>query len=473
MLSHDTLYLHAYELPKAEQKPLYESFKTLVNSQYALLLDSSVESGDKTSQSTRFSIMLWAPHTVITSEHHRTIVQSVADKTKRISREDPIELADEFIAQLKQQIQPVTEAHSDFPFQCGVAGLIGYDMARFYGQIEPKKQSYRSPDLIIGLYCQALIHCHETDRQVLFYLHKTAQPLVRPLSLIPKNHQSIASFSLTSPWHSNLSESDYLNVIARIHSYLTEGDCYQCNFSQRFEASYSGSPYSAYLSLRQTNKAPFSAYMVTHQGAVLSVSPERFLSVNNKHVETKPIKGTRPRSDDPQKDRDSANALLNSEKDRAENLMIVDLLRNDLSKHCLADSVKVPHLFALESYTAVHHMVSTVTGTLNNTSSPLQLLKDAFPGGSITGAPKIRAMEIIDELEPHSRNIYCGSIFYNGWRDDLDSSICIRTILAEQGTVYCCAGGGIVIDSIGTQEYQETFDKVTKILPVLGSYEES
>ena len=187
-------------------------------------------------------------------------------------------------------------------------------------------------------------------------------------------------------------------------------------------------------------------------------------------METKPIKGTRPRFVDAKQDKASADALLAAEKDRAENLMIVDLLRNDLSKHCKPGTVEVPALFALESYEAVHHMVSTVTGELNDDASPLDLLAGAFPGGSITGAPKIRAMEIIDELEPHRRNVYCGSIFYLGFRQDMDSSILIRTLLAEQGNLYCWAGGGIVVDSQPDEEYQETLDKVSRILPTLKQF---
>jgi len=193
------------------------------------------------------------------------------------------------------------------------------------------------------------------------------------------------------------------------------------------------------------------------------------LRVKDGIVETKPIKGTRPRFKNPLKDKASADSLLSAEKDRSENLMIVDLLRNDISKHCKPHSVKVPALFALESYEAVHHLVSTVTGELNETASPLELLAAAFPGGSITGAPKIRAMEVIDELEPHRRNIYCGSVFYMGYREDMDSSICIRTVLAENNRLHCWAGGGIVLDSVPTEEYQETLDKVSKILPVLES----
>ena len=203
--------------------------------------------------------------------------------------------------------------------------------------------------------------------------------------------------------------------------------------------------------------------------SIASISPERFLKVVNKIVETKPIKGTRPRFADKEEDAASASSLLTAEKDRAENLMIVDLLRNDISKHCVPHSVTVPSLFALESYEAVHHLVSTVTGVLHDNVSPLKLLASAFPGGSITGAPKIRAMEVIDELEIHRRNIYCGSMFYMGFREDLDSSICIRTLLAEKEQIHCWAGGGIVLDSVPEDEFQETLDKVSKILPVLSS----
>jgi para-aminobenzoate synthetase component 1 len=207
----------------------------------------------------------------------------------------------------------------------------------------------------------------------------------------------------------------------------------------------------------------------------MSISPERFLSVNEQVVQTKPIKGTRPRFNDPIQDQQQIESLLNTEKDRAENLMIVDLLRNDLSKHCQPGSVNVPELFKLESFAAVHHLVSTVTGKLKTSSSVMDLLQGAFPGGSITGAPKIRAMQIIDELEPNNRNIYCGSIGYLGILGDMDTNICIRTLLCEksseqsnnQQTIHCWAGGGIVLDSNAKDEYQESLDKVSKILPVL------
>ncbi len=199
----------------------------------------------------------------------------------------------------------------------------------------------------------------------------------------------------------------------------------------------------------------------------MSISPERFLQVRDNKVQTKPIKGTRPRGTTLEQDQINIEQLQQSKKDQAENLMIVDLLRNDLSRSCSPGSIDVPALFQIETFEAVHHLVSTVTGKLESDKSALDLLRGAFPGGSITGAPKIRAMQIIDELEPDKRNIYCGSIGYIDVNGNMDTSICIRTLLCEGDQIYCWAGGGIVLDSVGTEEYQESLDKVSKILPVL------
>ena len=274
-------------------------------------------------------------------------------------------------------------------------------------------------------------------------------------------------FALSAQWQANMTQAQYVARLDRLHQYIVAGDCYQANIAQRFHAPYTGCEYHGYLRLREHNNAPFSAFIKTEHGAILCISPERFLAVHKGKVETKPIKGTMPRYTDPLLDQQSAETLLSSEKDQAENLMIVDLLRNDLSKHCTPHSVKVPKLFALESYPAVHHMVSTVTGTLNDDSELFALLSGAFPGGSITGAPKVRAMQIIEELEPNRRNIYCGAIGYIGVKHDMDTNICIRTLLCENGQIFCWAGGGIVLDSVAQDEYAETLAKVSKILPIL------
>ncbi|MFC4699201.1 aminodeoxychorismate synthase component I [Glaciecola siphonariae] len=372
------------------------------------------------------------------------------------------------------------------PFLIGCMGLFGYDINIQTDAIDDiKPQQYQLDDIAVGVYEQSLIFDNYTGEVFHVYVEGADEAWLdellgsvhgpeshEPESHKPEihkseNHKSEIAFKLLAPWQANMNEREYHDSMTAISEYLKAGDCYQINFAQRFSAPYEGSEWQAYEQLTAVNKAPFSSFIRLQNSTVICVSPERFISVKNRQVSTKPIKGTRKRSDDPMTDKALADALLNSEKDRAENLMIVDLLRNDLSKHCKPHSVKVPHLFALESYPAVHHMVSTVTGELKDDASPFDLLAGAFPGGSITGAPKVRAMQIIAELEPDKRSIYCGSIGYVGVRSDMDTNICIRTLLAENGVMHCWAGGGIVLDSEANDEYHESFHKVAKILPVL------
>jgi len=235
-----------------------------------------------------------------------------------------------------------------------------------------------------------------------------------------------------------------------------------------FEAPLTEAPWTLYQRLRTRNAAPFAAYLDFPDATILSASPERFLRVSaTGRVETRPIKGTRPRGLGPEHVVALGRALTESTKDRAENLMIVDLLRNDLSRVCRAGTVRVPELFALERYATVHHLVSTVVGELNEGIDALDLLRAAFPGGSITGAPKLRAMEIIAELEPSQRGVYCGSIGYWSVTGDLDTNIAIRTAAPRHGRVYFSAGGGIVADSEPEQEYRETLDKARGLIDAL------
>ncbi|NEX16397.1 MAG: aminodeoxychorismate synthase, component I [Halochromatium sp.] len=271
----------------------------------------------------------------------------------------------------------------------------------------------------------------------------------------------------SEPLRSNLSPADYAAAFARIKGYIRAGDCYQINLAQRFAARATGDPWSAYCRLRQLNPAPFSAYLQTPFGQILSSSPERFLALREGRVETRPIKGTRPRSTDPQADAALKLALAESPKDRAENLMIVDLLRNDLGRVCRPGSIQVPALFAIESYASVHHLVSTITGELRADEDATSLLRACFPGGSITGAPKIRAMEIIEALEPDRRGVYCGAIGYLGFDGAMDTNIAIRTIVHSAGQVRFWSGGGLVHDSDCEQEYRETFDKATRLIELI------
>lgn len=448
-----------------DNTPVFNRLFEQISAQpYAILFDTS---GSSKSDG-RFNIMAFSPTAVIEAKGEQTELIDLNTSSRQRLNMRPFEAVQAHLHARVESIEvKATFDTTHLPFIVGVAGMAGYDTGRFYETLPSMAQNdYITPDFTVGLYLYSLIE----DTQTGYIYFCSADN--RSLSQVFKSLKQVATsntFKLTSPFESNLSKDAYETCLSKINAYLRAGDCYQVNMAQRFSAEFEGSIWQAYCELRNQNQAPFSAYYNLPQGCIASISPERFLRVKNKVVETKPIKGTRPRFDDIEKDEASAQSLLNAEKDRAENLMIVDLLRNDVSKHCKPHTVKVPALFALESYEAVHHLVSTVTGELNDASSPLALLASAFPGGSITGAPKIRAMEVIDELEPHRRHIYCGSIFYMGYREDMDSSICIRTVLAENNRLHCWAGGGIVLDSVPGEEYQETLDKVSKILPVLAS----
>jgi para-aminobenzoate synthetase component 1 len=261
------------------------------------------------------------------------------------------------------------------------------------------------------------------------------------------------------PVCSNFTHDEYIGALKRVKEYIAAGDIYQANLTQRLSAPLATTPWDLYRRLTASNPAPFGGYFETPDCAVVSCSPERFLQVRSGEVETRPIKGTRPRGAAPEEDARLAEELCNSLKDRAENVMIVDLERNDLGRVCDYGSVHVPELFALESYATVHHLVSTVRGRLHTGKTALDCLRASFPGGSITGAPKVRSMEIIEELEPTRRGIYTGAIGYLCFSGDMDVNIVIRTLVIKDGTAYFQVGGGIVADSDPEAEYQETLDK--------------
>ena len=361
----------------------------------------------------------------------------------------------------------------ELPFVGGLLGYLGYDFGRrIEGLPEQATDDLGLGDAVFGLYAWALISDHQLHTsQLVFHPSFASSEQARVLALFQRPAWAVpedAPFALLGPFRADIEAHQYADAIARIHAYIASGDCYQVNFAQRFRAAYQGEPWQAYCALRQACPTPFSGYLtLPGGGAVLSLSPERFIRVSQGQVETRPIKGTQPRGRSQQEDADNARALLDSPKDRAENLMIVDLLRNDLGRSCSIGSVRVPELFALESYPNVHHLVSAVTGELAEGKDALDLLLGAFPGGSITGAPKIRAMQIIDELEPTRRGLYCGSLLYLDVRGEMDSSIAIRSLLAKDGMISCWGGGGIVADSVWQTEYQESITKVQVLLTTL------
>ncbi len=400
-------------------------------------------------------------------------VQTTGNQTTVTEGEQKISYADRSPLQLLKDVQQRVlgsdpSDQGELPFTGGSIGLLGYDLGRQFEKLsEQASRDIDLPDLAVGIYDWAWIIDHKTG-QAHFLVCGSQTDLEHRWEWwqqqVTRNSET---FELKSSWKPNLSQQEYTERFNAIQRYLRAGDCYQINLTQRFQAEYSGDEWQAYCLLSQVNQAPFSAFMRLPDAAILSLSPERFLALNQQHVETKPIKGTRPRYADPIADQASITALQQSPKDQAENLMIVDLLRNDIGRVCKPGTVRVPKLFDIESFKAVHHMVSTVTGTLADEYGATELLQACFPGGSITGAPKVRAMQIIEELEPHRRSAYCGSMFYISRHGRMDSSITIRTLIAWQHQLYVWAGGGIVADSDADAEYQETFDKLARILPIL------
>ncbi|KGT95724.1 aminodeoxychorismate synthase [Erwinia typographi] len=431
-------------------------FGFVAHQPWAMLLHS----GFADHSDNRFDIMVADPQTTLTTQGSVTRIQR-GDSVES-SGEDPLSLLERAL----KQSGLAAQEHPDFPFQGGALGLFGYDLGRRFEQLPClAKQDLKTPDMAVGIYDWALIADHQ--RQALTLVaHGDGETRLNWLNALRPAGQPVP-FQLTSPWQSNMTRTEYGEKFRRVQHWLRSGDCYQINLSQRFSASYRGDEWLAFQRLNQQNRAPFSAFLRLPGSAILSLSPERFLKIEGGRIEARPIKGTLPRLSDAEADRLQAIRLANSPKDRAENVMIVDLLRNDIGRVAQPGSVAVPQLFAVEPFPAVHHLVSTITARLSSSSSACDLLRACFPGGSITGAPKVRAMAIIDTLEPHRRNAWCGSIGYLSVCGKMDTSITIRTLTAEQGNLYCTAGGGIVADSDEQAEYQETFDKVQRILPCL------
>lgn len=444
------------EIPYHQESAAY--FETIAAHPWSIWLDSA-SFGTVLG---RFDILAGDPLlTLVTRGALTTITHR--EGTSQQSQEDPLAL-------LRQALKPFRcNNPSDLPFIGGALGYFSYDLARRWEQLPAHAvDDLQLPEMAIGIYEWACVVDHQEQRSWL--VGQGGDELARRWERLVTQFSQPATESPRTPLRavatpaSGTDERAYSEAFARIQRYLRDGDCYQINYARRFSVSVTGDPFEGYCRLRRLNSAPFSAYLNLPFAQILSSSPERFLRVTDQQVETRPIKGTRARSSDPQHDRDLAEELRHSSKDRAENVMIVDLLRNDLGRNCVAGSVRVPELFAVESYATVHHLVSTVTGTLRDDRDLLDLLRGAFPGGSITGAPKRRAMEIIEELEPNRRGVYCGTIGYISFDGRMDSNIAIRTLVHSDGEVHFWAGGGIVVDSDIESEFQETLHKAAGML---------
>lgn len=437
-------------------------FSSIAMNPWAVFLDSA----HPYSHQGRYDIIAADPVCTLLTHGDTTEITQGGVSVK--SGSDPFDLVKHYLGLFSG-----SGADDDFdglPFNGGAIGYFSYDLARRLERLPViADDAEQIAEMAIGIYAWAVIVDHHRQKSVLVGQgldeHRRCD-LVAQFSRLP-THPVQDQFNVVSAITPNMDKAGYTQAFNRIKRYLQEGDCYQVNLTQRFTASCEGNPWVAYQLLRQLNAAPFSGYLNLPEAQILSSSPERFLKLENSVVETKPIKGTRPRKSDYAEDQRQISLLENSKKDRAENLMIVDLLRNDIGKVCKTGSVKVPTLFAVETYAMVHHLVSTVTGVLADKRHALDLLKSCFPGGSITGAPKIRAMEVIEELEPNRRGVYCGAIGYIGFNGNMDTNIAIRTLVHANGTIRFWVGGGIVNDSVVDDEYQECFDKAAALLKVL------
>jgi len=450
-------------------------FARIAQQPWAIFLDSGQRLDATTampgSQYGRYDILVADPFITFTTEEQHTVIHT--RERSYTSSDDPFDL-------IKQALLPYQATATDLPFSGGAIGYFGYDLARRLERIENKASNTDAiASMQVGIYDWAVLVDHRNKTACL--VSHGFDPKTRAhwhtlcaafdATFLPQfaNQQK---FKLDSAVASNMDEAAYALAFNKIQRYIHEGDCYQVNLAQRFSAKASGDGWQAYQKLREISPAPFMAYLNFGNMQVLSGSPERFLQVQQGSVETRPIKGTRPRADNPVLDAQYAQDLQSSLKDRAENLMIVDLLRNDIGKNCETGSVRADKLFQLQSFANVHHLVSIVTGRLQAGKSALDLLRGCFPGGSITGAPKLRSMQIIEELEPHRRGVYCGAIGYIGFDGNMDTNIAIRTAVYlhhddDVGEISFHAGGGIVADSDLQKEYKETLDKASSMLKVM------
>lgn len=448
-------YPHYQEIPYQNPAQIFSLFCGQNN---AIFLDSA----RLMSQCGRYSFIAIDPFLTLNS------------KDGKITLNDTQFYGDPFEVLANQLKRYALESHADLPpFQGGAVGFFSYDLYQHLENIVSSQcDDMQFPDLALGFYDLILAFDHEQQRAWIFSSGFPEQDTNQREARAKKRCDEMlvllqkAKSDLKNPIHgakinSNFTNQTYCAAVEKVKDYIRAGDIFEANISQRFHALVSNQfdAFELYLKLREMNPATFSAYLVCDDTIIVSASPERFLKLTAGHVETRPIKGTRPRGKNQQEDQAYANELLQSEKDHAENVMIVDLLRNDLSRVCEDHTVQVPQLCGLESYATVHHLVSVVTGKLKSEMTAVDLLRATFPGGSITGAPKIRAMEIIAEIEPTKRGPYCGSVGYIGFNGDMDLSITIRTYAIKNNIVTFQAGGAVVIDSDPLSEYEETLAK--------------
>lgn len=451
------------EIP-AEIHPV-AAFERVLDLDHPFFLDS----GRDPDGQGRYSFIGCEPFLTLRSKNG--LIEIVREGCREVERGDPLESLGRLLREFA-----LPRCETPVPFVGGAVGYFSYDLCHHIERLpRTATDDLGFPDLALGFYDTVAVWDHSTGRARVCAVkvrdrpnsderaQALAQLITTPACPLPE-----PSGPLGRSMVGNFQREEYLRAVSRAIEYIYAGDIFQVNLSQRFSADLLVHPWLLYRRCRAINPAPFAAYLGFPDGVVASHSPEHFLRLRDRTVVTRPIKGTRPRGSTPEDDVRLAQELLSSEKDRAELVMIVDLERNDLGRVCAYGSVRVPELLCLESYATVHHLVSTVVGRLRDDLGIPELLRATFPGGSITGAPKVRAMEIIDELEPTQRAVYTGSIGWVGFNGDMDLNIVIRTYLIKDGRVHWQVGGGIVADSDPQAEYEETLAKGVALKDALG-----
>ena len=433
----------------------YNIFKDNIDS---IFLDSSKE--DKLLS--KYSFIGLNPYKKFVSKGRKVLIDN-----EIYNDVDPFEELEKLIDSYKFNL------NSDIPFVSGTIGYFSYDMGRILEKLpDTSSEDFSIPDSIFIFFDNLIIfdlHNRKTYITAIGQIEEATRSTLRIEKCLEdyKEEQPIKLEDSNSIFFSNFNKDDYEKSVSLLKNYIRSGDVYIANMTRQIWCDNIEDPFKIYQKLRSSNRAPFSAYMNFKDFQVISSSPERFLSITDGLVQTRPIKGTRPRGKNYEEDKKNKNELMNSEKDKSELLMIVDLERNDLSKVCKINSVKVTELFKLEEYETVFHLVATIEGKLKENVSSVKCIRECFPGGSITGAPKIRAMEIIEELEKLKRNIYTGSIGYFDLRGNSDFNIVIRTIVKKDNKAYLGVGGGITWESIESDEWFETIDKAKALMGVL------
>lgn len=433
----------------------FNTYRLFNNCKDSIFLDSSKED-EKLS---RYSFIGINPISKFVSKGREVIIDGEV-----INNVDPFNMLEKFIYKYHLEFE------SDIPFIGGAIGYFSYDIGRVLEELpNDSNEDFSIPDSIFMVYENIIIfdlHNKITYISELGTIENSTIIVEEKL----KDYKEIDEVKVgdsVNTFVSNFTKESYEEAIVKLKEYIRSGDVYIANMTRRIMCNNNEDSFYIYEKLRSINKAPFSAYMNFDDFQVISSSPERFISVEDRIVHTRPIKGTRPRGATLEEDLYNKEELINSEKDKSELLMIVDLERNDLSKVCKPNSVKVKELFKIEEYATVFHLVSDIEGQLMDDVTSVKCMRECFPGGSITGAPKIRAMEIIEELEGLKRNLYTGSIGYFDLRGNCDFNIVIRTIIKKDGKAYLGVGGGITWDSVEEAEWQETEDKAKALKRVL------